>query len=138
MHQTNPAFRASVDGLFQSFKIEVDRLGAAASSALSSSPATPANNKSWGAKVASYHDRNSHSGVHEAQPRDYEVLADLSLLAWGDAWVGAGTHHQVSISNPLTKCCGGGWNLKGSEGAWSGLRFTSARRNDDGDLGGVH
>ena len=130
MHQSNPSFRASVDGLLQRFMIEVDRPIAAGGSSLSFSAAAAANN-SGGGKVASNHNQNSRGIVHDAQPRDYEVLAELSLLVWGDAWVSAGIHQQA-INDPPTKYCGGGWNLKGSEGAWSGLRFPSSSSNDDG------
>lgn len=126
MNQTNPAFRASVDGLFQRFMIEVDRPITVANSSLYSSATTPVKH-SWGAKVASCHGQTNQRLVHDVQPRDYEVLAELSLLAWGDAWVAAGSHHQVS------KFCGGGWNLKGSADAWSGLRLASTSSNDDDD-----
>lgn len=112
--------------------IEADRpIVAAGSSPSSSDPAIAKN--SGGGKVASNHNQISQSVVHDAQqPRDYEVLADLSLLAWGDAWVSAETHQQAS-SNPPIKYCGGGWNLKGCEGAWSGLRFAKSSSNDDDD-----
>lgn len=135
MHQTNPAFRASVDGLFQRFMVEVDRPLVVAGSSLSSSAATPTKIP-WGDKIASYHNQTNQRLVHDALPRDYEVLAELSLLAWGDAWVAVGTHHQVS-SNSLTMYSGGGWNLKGSAGAWSGLRFENTSSNDDDDVAGA-
>eukprot|EP00752_Nemacystus_decipiens_P007182 g6431.t1 len=132
MHQTNPAFRASVDGLFQRFMIEVDRPILTAGSSLKSSAATGTRH-SLGDEAASFHSRGNRRVVHDAQPRDYEVLAQLSLLVWGDAWLAAGTHQQVHTC-PLTKHCGGGWNLKGSADSWSGLRFESPSSHDEDDL----
>ena len=114
VHRVNPNFRASVDGLFQRFTTEVDRSIAATNSSLSSSfPKTHGKN-SLGVKT------------NDGRPRDYEVLAELSLLAWGDAWMAAGAcrHH------PFPKLCGGGWSLKGSHSAWAGLRVPWADGND--------
>lgn len=124
-----------MDGLFQRFMVEVDRPILSAGSSPSSSATTESKNL-LGASAASYRREDSLGVVHDAQPRDYEVLAELSLLAWGDAWVAAGTHHHARSSS-LTKYCGGGWNLKGSAGAWSGLRCASSRRNGGDDLPGA-
>lgn len=132
MHQTNAAFRASVDGLFQRFMIQVDRSIVAASSSPSFSASAPVKH-SWGASVARFNSQKSQSVVGDAQPRDYEVLAELSLLSWGDVWVAAGTHQHAS-SDPHTEHCGGGWNLKGSADAWSGLRFATSSSNNDDDV----
>ena len=107
-----------MDGLFQRFMAEVDRPTVAAGSSLSPSAATPAN-RSWGANAAGFNSQG------RAQPRDYEVLAELSLLVWGDAWV-----KQVGSGDPLTEYCGGGWNMKGSADAWSGLKFTNSSSYD--------
>ena len=54
----------------------------------------------------------------------------MSLLVWGDAWIAAGPRQQVS-NDPLPEHCGGGWNLKGSADAWSGLRFANPSSHDE-------
>ncbi|CAM9624252.1 unnamed protein product [Ectocarpus sp. 12 AP-2014] len=125
-HRTAPNFRASVDGLFQRFSTEVDRSLAASPSSLSPSARAPTANV-WG---ATYYQETQLEGI---QGRDYEVLEGLSLLAWGDAWA-AGRAYQGGGSggSGLRVTCGGGWKLKGSMGAWEGLRACDAR-NKDGD-----
>ncbi|CAM9139538.1 unnamed protein product, partial [Discosporangium mesarthrocarpum] len=62
--------------------------------------------------------------------RQHEVLAGMSLLAWGDAWVsprpgsvGGQRIREGTKPNPDPKCLrrGGGWATKGGAKAWSGL-----------------
>lgn len=120
-HRTAPNFRASVDGLFQRFSTEVDRSLAASSSLLSPSACAPTANV-WGATY-------QETQLEGLQRRDYEVLAGLSLLAWGDAWA-AGRAYQGGGGSSLRVTCGGGWKLKGSMGAWEGLHAWDACSKD--------
>lgn len=139
VYQTTPAFRAAVDGLFQRFTTEiVDRplMAGAGSFCFSSSSVTaPARTKNAcrGAKCSSCECENHHHRlVDNVSPRDYEVLVRLSLLAWGDAWMSAGSHAKQGSQSSLTYC-GGGWELKGSDIAWAGLRAASMISNLEDD-----
>lgn len=134
VYQTMPTFRAAVDGLFQRFTAEIDRpmMVVAGSSSLSSPSVTASTcaGNSWGTKCTSYNGNTHHRLIDNAQPRDHEVLVELSLLAWGDAWGSAGSHCKRG-DHSSTAYCGGGWELKGSISAWSGLRAASSSSNDD-------
>ncbi len=113
-----------MDGLFQRFATEVDRAIAVSNSPLLlSSAANPVRDPWWA--DAKYN--QSHRPVNDDSPSDYEVLADMSLLVWGDAWIATGAYPR-----PIPKLCGGGWNLKGGDSAWAGLRV-SWRNNTTGD-----
>ncbi len=132
VHRAEPALRASVDGLFQRFATEVDRAIATSNSPLLSSSAANPVKDPWWTEIAK---RQNDRLVNDDSARDYEVLADMSLLAWGDAWIATGAYPR-----PVPKLCGGGWNLKGGHSAWAGLRvpwrdsttgdgFAGVRRN---------
>lgn len=56
--------------------------------------------------------------------RNYEVLAGMSLLAWGDCWAKQVTDANTTIDSSCSEnngMCGSGWNLKGSKDLWGGI-----------------
>lgn len=119
-YRVSPAFRASVDGLFQRFVTEIGR-------SVKSHASSHDVKQAW--ITRSYRFVNG-------DPRDYEVLAGLFLLAWGDAWI-AGAQRSNLVST-----CGGGWELKGGIDAWVGLVALSngdagIRKETGGYSGGV-
>lgn len=137
VHETNPALRASVDGLFMRFVAEIERSIAVVeqqplSSTTSSAPAAAAR-----AGLASARSKRRESLNGDDRNRvDYEVLEDLSLVAWGRAWAAAGANHGGGGSGGgLELGGGGGWELKGGPSAWEGLRAGRARdRCEDEDV----
>lgn len=63
----------------------------------------------------------------DASPRDYEAMAGLSLLAWGDSW------SRRRRGNADSKCGGGGWKVKGGDNVWEGTLAVG----DECDSGGA-
>lgn len=110
-YHATPTFRAAVDGLFQRFSNEVNR------SVNRSSPS--------GIKREACTSRSPPVST-DASPRDYEAVAGLSLLAWGDAW-------SRRWRGDAGSKCGGGWDVKGGEHVWEG----TLAAGDECDSGGA-
>ncbi|CAM9916290.1 unnamed protein product [Scytosiphon promiscuus] len=132
VHRRNPAFRASVDGLFMRFVTEVERsLDVVEPLSSSISSPTPVAAARAGAAFAKS-TRRGEVDAENRDRRDYEVLQDLSLIAWGHDWAAAKVRGGGGALEP-DGGGGGGWELKGAPSAWKGLRTGSADDDCDED-----
>lgn len=125
-----PELSAATAGLFQRFCSEIDRSLSASEEEKDKGrereKVDEQSEQQEEERTCSIRGRRPSSRPPVQEERSYEVLAGMSLLAWGDCWAKRMTDVNTttdssSSSSSKNSVCGSGWNLKGSKDLWGGI-----------------